>query len=137
MTPAAVVDPWGRLTPRTCGLALVTLKLAGICCVREVGGNGCRRTCPQWPSEAATYHRDVLARVRNDAFGRSATPADLPQGIAAGAVFDGTGRVRMVLTVLAMPNRKPQEEIDRIGRAVRDSAAAISARTGGVPPTAV
>jgi DNA-binding IclR family transcriptional regulator len=87
------------------------------------------------PSGAATCDRDVLARVRADGFGRSATPADLPQGIAVGAVLDGDGRVRMVLTVLALPDRKPQEEIERIGRAVRDSAAAISARTGGVPPT--
>jgi hypothetical protein len=33
-----------------------------------------------------------------------------------------------------MPERKPDEEIDRIGRAVRDFAVAISSRTGGVPP---
>jgi coenzyme F420-dependent glucose-6-phosphate dehydrogenase len=77
---------------------------------------------------------DVLTRVRTDGFGRSAGPADQPQGVAAAAAFDAGGRLRMIVTVLAMPERKPDEEIDRIGRAVRDSAAAISARTGGVPP---
>jgi hypothetical protein len=41
----------------------------------------------------------------------------------------------MIVTVLAMPDRKSDEEIERIGRAVGDSAVAISTRTGGVPPT--
>jgi DNA-binding IclR family transcriptional regulator len=77
---------------------------------------------------------DVLTRVRADGFGRSAGAADQPQGVAAAAACDADGRVSMIVTVLAMPDRKTDEEIDRIGRAVRDSAAAISTRTGGVPP---
>ena len=78
---------------------------------------------------------DVVTRVRADGFGRSARAADQPLGVAAAAAFGADGRVRMIVTVLAMPDRKSDEEIDRIGRAVRDSAVAISTRTGGVPPT--
>jgi DNA-binding IclR family transcriptional regulator len=78
---------------------------------------------------------DVLTRVRADGFGRSAGAADQPQGVAAAAACGADGRVRMIVTVLAMPDRKSDEEIDRIGRAVRDSAVAISTRTGAVPPT--
>ncbi|WP_433290366.1 IclR family transcriptional regulator [Pseudonocardia sp. CA-142604] len=80
-------------------------------------------------------HAEVLTRVRADGFGRSAGAADQPHGVAAAAAFDVDGRVRLVVTVLAMPDRKPDEEIDRIGRAVRDAAAAISTRTGGASPT--
>ena len=89
-----------------------------------------RRGFPSKGAEAA----DVLGRVRSQAYGRSAGPADFPEGIAAAAVFDVDGRGRMALTVLAMPEQKADEEVDRIGRALRDSAMLISARTGGLVP---
>jgi len=105
-----------------------------------------RQVVAAWgmPGEASRYHLppdemrdhgDVVTRVRADGFGRRAGAADQPHGVAAAAAFGADGRVRMIVTVLAMPDRKSDEEIDRIGRAVRDSAVAISTRTGGVPPS--
>jgi hypothetical protein len=51
-------------------------------------------------------HGEVFTRVRADGFGRSAGAADQPHGVAAAAAFDADGRVRLILTVLAMPDRK-------------------------------
>jgi DNA-binding IclR family transcriptional regulator len=89
----------------------------------------------RFPPDEIRDHDGVFTRVRADGFGRSAGAADQPHGVTAAAAFDAGGRVRMIVTVLAMPDRKSDEEIDRIGRAVRACAVAISTRTGVAPPT--
>lgn len=76
----------------------------------------------------------LLKQVRAEGFSRSLQQFDLAQAAVAAPVFDARGRPHRAVCCLAFSSELQGERVEAAGRAVRDCAERITARTGGVPP---
>jgi IclR family acetate operon transcriptional repressor len=80
--------------------------------------------------------KEVLRGVRARGYSKSLRQYDLAQGAVATPVFDGRGRVNLVLMALAFSSELNEETADAFGSALRDGADRVMRRIGGARPGA-
>jgi DNA-binding IclR family transcriptional regulator len=80
--------------------------------------------------------RKILATVRRKGYSQSLGEYDLAQGAVATPVFDGRGRVNLVLATLAFSSELNEQTVEQFGERLRDGADRVMQRIGGTRPPA-
>ncbi|WP_161557901.1 IclR family transcriptional regulator [Micromonospora sicca] len=78
--------------------------------------------------------KKVFARVRRIGYSQSLREYDLAQGAVATPVFDGRGRVNLVLTTIAFSSELNENTVAEFGARLRDGAERLMQRIGGTRP---
>ena len=80
--------------------------------------------------------RGALEATRKRGYGVSVREYDLGQSGVSAPIFDGRGRVTLVLCALAFSSELNERNVDHAGELIRDCGLRITARTGGSAPNA-
>jgi IclR family acetate operon transcriptional repressor len=75
-----------------------------------------------------------LVSVRQHGFSRSLRQLDVSQAAVAATVFNAKSQPLLSICVLAFSSELDENNVERVGAAVRDTADAITERLGGVLP---
>lgn len=78
--------------------------------------------------------KQVLATVRRNGYSESIRQYDLAQGAVAAPVFDGRGRVNLVIATLAFSSELNEDTVAEFGARLRDGADRVMQRVGGRRP---
>jgi IclR family acetate operon transcriptional repressor len=95
--------------------------------------HGIEAFTPETVTNRAELH-EVLRQVRANGYASSIREYDLGQSGITAPVFDGSGRVTMVICSLAFASELNESNVRRAGELVRDCGLRITDRTGGVVP---
>lgn len=94
---------------------------------------GIHKTTAHTITDPARFRAEI-ARIQREGYATSAEESTIGTNALAAPVFDGDGKILLVLSAVGFTGSLAPASMRTLGRALRDTADRITRTLGGIPP---